>query len=157
MLIVPVKAAGAAAGRNFCLQVQEIVPLFPLCKGNPIKFYGAYWLLQAFVSPVKSSQDTRGVTLRVCVCVFVCVWVHGGMCLRNIGAALCKYSRRRIDVCAHLAAVHERLYRVFAPAVRARGRRARGEARGDPTQTIFAAPRLCHMAVGLEKSIWSQV
>lgn len=76
-----------------------------------------------------------------CVCVCVCVWVHGGMCLRNIGAALCKYSRRRMDVCAHLAAVHERLYRVCAPAVRARGRRrARGEARGDPTQTNFRSP-----------------
>lgn len=72
VLIVPVKAAGAAAGRNFCLQVQEIVPLFPLCKGNPIKFYGAYWLLQAFVSPVKSSEDTGGVTLSVCVCVSGC-------------------------------------------------------------------------------------
>lgn len=44
VLIVPPQAARSRCRKKtFVLRVQEIVPLFPMCKGNPIKFYGAYW------------------------------------------------------------------------------------------------------------------
>lgn len=59
VLIVPLKAAGAAAGKKkkaktkkkkllFC-RFRKLFRCFPCVKGNPIKFYGAFWLLPAFV------------------------------------------------------------------------------------------------------------
>lgn len=77
VLIVPLKAAGAAAGKKkkkqkqkkktFVLQVQEIVPLFPMCKRKSYKVLWSFLASPSICfSPVNSWRGTGGVPPLLC-------------------------------------------------------------------------------------------
>lgn len=132
---------------------------FPCVKGNPIKFYGAFWLLPAFVfSPVNSWRGTGGAPPpcppRACL---------GARPSHLRGAAGPRSMQIHPHTWRRVGFGGGRCTHPTPPWVESTwGGTYRPAAKGVLGFFLdffffFSAPRLRHMAVGMEKSIWTQV